>query len=162
MFQVSRRADYAVRIMVALGSNAQGKSMTANEICRKTDVPKPFLHKISADLIRAGLMNSQAGPAGGLSLARSAVAINLRHIVEAVEGPLCINICLVRPHECPRDRLCPAHGFWGQLQQSIADQLEAVSVADLVAEGRRLQKEPREGVIPYLYPNLIHSQGVQA
>ena len=160
MFQVSRRVDYALRIMIVLGNRARGVSMTAQEICRKTDVPKPFLHKITADLIRAGLMNSQAGPSGGLSLAKPGEAITLRQIVEAVEGPICVNVCLTRPHECPRDRACPSHGFWGRLQQSLVGQLESVSVADLVAEGRQLNKQPRQEAIPYLFP--IQSVGVQA
>jgi len=152
MFQISRRADYAVRIMIVLGHQGQDTIIPAHEICAKTDVPKPFLHKISADLIRAGLVNSQAGRAGGFSLVQPATEVNLRQILEAVEGPLCVNVCLTRPGECPRDRFCPAHGFWGRLQTSIIGELEAATLADLVAEGRLLQKRPRPEVIPYIYP----------
>jgi len=152
MFQISRRADYAVRIMIVLGHHGPEAIIPAHEICRKTDVPKPFLHKITADLIRAGLITSQAGPAGGFSLVKPATEINLRQILEAVEGPICINVCLTRPGECPRDRLCPAHGFWGRLQTSIVDQLEGASLAVLVAEGRLLQQRPRRETIPYVYP----------
>jgi Rrf2 family protein len=138
--------------MIVLGYHGRETIMPSGEICRMTDVPKPFFHKIMGDLIRAGLVNSQAGPLGGFNLTQKAAEINLRQILEAVEGPICVNVCLTRPGECPRDRFCPAHGFWGQLQNIIISQLEAVSLADLVAEGARLQQHGRATPVPYLYP----------
>jgi Rrf2 family protein len=152
MFQISRRADYAVRIMIALGHHGRETILPSSEICQITDVPKPFFHKIMGDLVRARLVNSQSGPLGGFSLTQPPDYINLRQILEAVEGPICVNVCLTRPGECPRDRFCPAHGFWGQLQNSIISQLEAASLADLVAEGQRLQQHGRTAPVPYLYP----------
>lgn len=151
MFQISRRADYAVRIMIALASFYQkGEYVATQFVSEKTDVPKAFLHKIAGDLVRAQLARSQAGPAGGLSLARPAENINLRHILEAVEGPVCLNVCLLRPGECPRDRWCPAHTFWGELQTIVVQKLEEKTLAMLVQDSRALQDQPRRQIIPYL------------
>jgi len=151
MFQISRRADYAVRIMVELGARPMGEYVPAREVSRLTNVSKTFLHKIAVDLSRGGLIRTQAGPAGGLTLARSAQKINLLQILETVEGPLCLNSCLLRPEECPRDLTCPAHGFWARMQTMLAKELSSTILDQLVAEAAALKEQPRSRAhIPYL------------
>lgn len=153
MFQISRRVDYAVRIMIELGLH-EGEFMSAQRLSARTDVPKSFLHKISVDLSRADLVRTQAGPRGGLTLGRPTAQINMLQIVEAVNGPICLNVCLIRPQECKRDRYCPGHDFWGRIQLSLVQQLEAATLAQLVKEAQELSKKPRSremrSHIPYL------------
>ena len=115
MFQITRRADYAVRIMLDLGGQPAGQWTQAQDISRRMLVPRAFLHKITADLVAAGLVHTFPGPTGGLALARPATEINLLQVLEAIDGPICLNMCLLRPRECPRDQICPAHTFWGRL-----------------------------------------------
>ncbi len=143
MFQVSRRADYAMRIMVELGQREEGASMSAREISQHTAVPKAFLHKITADLVKASLVRTYSGPAGGVILARPPASISVLQIVEAIEGPICVNVCLIRPHECPRDRLCPVHTLWGRLQAMIVAELQQATLAQLVVEARLLKQRPQ-------------------
>ena len=153
MFQISRRVDYAVRMMIELGLH-EGEFMSAQRMSVRTDVPKSFLHKISIDLSKADLVHTQAGPGGGLSLGKPLDQINMLHIIEAVDGPICLNICLIRPQECKRDRFCPAHDFWGHLQASLVRQLQEATLVQLVEEARALMKNPRSkdmrDDIPYL------------
>jgi Rrf2 family protein len=152
IFQINRRTDYAVRMMIELASQ-DGSSLPARHLAQRTNVPKAFLHKITADLARAGLLQTQTGPGGGLSLNLPPAQITMRHIIEAMEGPICLNVCLLRPHECPRDAFCPGHDFWGELQTMIVQQLQATTLADLAAHARTLQQQPRRrDHIPYLIP----------
>jgi Rrf2 family protein len=154
MFQISRRADYAVRIMLELGLQAD-KCVSSREISRRTNVPKAFLHKITADLVKANLIRTHAGPKGGLCLSYPVAQINLQQIIEAVEGPICLNICLLHPRECERDAICPAHDFWGRLQTMIVDQLQAATLAELIKEAQELKEQPRQRAhIPYLIHNV--------
>ena len=154
MFQISRRVDYAVRIMIELGMQPEGTFVSARRVSARTAVPKAFLHKITADLVRANLIYTQTGPSGGLALQKDVGAINLLHIIEAIEGQVCLNICLVRPQECNRDRICPAHEVWAQLQMKIVFELQQTTLASLVDEGKRLREQPRTSPVdlPYLYP----------
>ena len=154
MFQISRRVDYAVRMMIELGMQPMGVFMPARRMAARTAVPKAFLHKITADLVQANLIQTQTGPSGGLALQKECSEINLLQIMEAIEGPICLNVCLIRPHECSRDRICPGHDVWGQLQMMIAAELQNTCLAELVREGKRLQKQPRAALVnfPYLYP----------
>ncbi|MCP4362423.1 MAG: Rrf2 family transcriptional regulator [Chloroflexi bacterium] len=157
MFQISRRADYAVRIMLELALRA-GKCVPSRQISQRTNVPKAFLHKITADLVKAGLVRTQAGPHGGLCLNHAADQINIQQILEAIEGPICLNICMRRPQECERDLFCPAHDIWGELQTMIVEKMQAATLDILAAEARQLQKWPRQrDHIPY----LIHHVDMQ-
>ena len=151
MFQISRRVDYAVRIMIELGMQPEGVLLSARRLSAKTAVPKAFLHKITADLVRAGLILRQTGPSGGLALQKPANDVSLLDVVEAIDGPVCLNICLVRPQECNRDRFCPGHEVWGKLQLLVVNELRKAILADLVEEAWRLQKNPRSKLIDFPY-----------
>ncbi|GAB4421986.1 MAG: Rrf2 family transcriptional regulator [Anaerolineae bacterium] len=143
MFPLTRRADYAVRIMLELGDKAEsGQRTPATQVAQKAGIPLAFLRKIVVDLVRVGLVRAYSGPTGGLILAQPTETINLVHILEAIEGPICLNICLVRPKECPRDQICPVHGFLGQLQTNLIQQLQAATLDKLVAEKRELERRP--------------------
>ena len=155
MFQISRRADYAVRIMIELGLLQERERISSRQISRKTSVPKAFLHKITADLVKANLVATYAGPAGGLMLRRPLDQVNLLHILEAVEGPVCLNICLLDPDECNRQAVCPAHDFWGDLQLNIAQQLKEMTLQKLVDEAHELKKNPRPR------PDLISQEEIE-
>ena len=142
MFPLTRRADYAIRIMLELGDKAEnGQRVPATQIAQKASIPLAFLRKIAVDLVRAGLVLTYSGPNGGLTLAQPVTSINLVHILEAIEGPICLNTCLVRPKDCPRDQICPAHGFLGRLQTNLIQQLQEATLDKLVAEKRELEHQ---------------------
>jgi Rrf2 family transcriptional regulator, iron-sulfur cluster assembly transcription factor len=151
MLQISRRADYATRIMLELALQAEDGPISSLLLARRAAVPHSFLHKIVGDLVKAGLVRSIKGPHGGLSLARPLQNINMRHIVEAADGPVCLNACLLRPHECPRDRVCPGHSFWGRMQKNFLEQLEAGTLDLLVMEAKQLRETPHEMLVQYIF-----------
>jgi len=152
MLQISRRADYAVRIVLELSRLPVADHISAGDLAARTLVPKSFLHKIVADLVKAGLVLTYKGPSGGLALARPARTINVLHVVEAVDGPICLNACLLRPRECPRDAICPAHTFWGRLQGIMLAEMQAATFDGLAREADHLADKPR-GIpveVPYV------------
>lgn len=143
MFQVTRRVDYAMRMMIELGQMDPGDCLSARNLSRKTAVPKAFLHKITAELARAELVRTFAGAQGGLALAKPAQEISLFQVIEAVEGSFCLNTCLIQPRECPRDVICPGHGLWGRVQNTLVKELKAISIAELSAEAVQLKAQPQ-------------------
>ncbi len=136
MFRASRRADYAVRVMIAVAA-ADPHTITATSIQQKMVIPRSFLVKVIGDLKRGGLVNTQPGPHGGLRLAHASDVITLRQIVEAVEGPIYLNSCLLQANLCPLDSICPAHNTWGNIQRLLRHEMDAVALSNLVEEGKR-------------------------
>jgi len=151
MFQVTRRVDYAMRIMIEIGQLDPGDCLSARELSRKTAVPKAFLHKIISDLVKVELVRTYAGAQGGVALAKPGKQISLLQVVEAVEGQVCINSCLIQPQECSRDVICPGHGLWGRLQNTLTEELSRIKISELADEARFLKEQPsRPSNMPYL------------
>lgn len=137
MLRISRRADYAVRVMIAVARANEGEYVPASLIGETMMIPPAFLVKVIGDLRRGGLIMTAAGRNGGISLAGPVEAVNLRQIVEATEGPIVLNTCLLRPGECPMDEICPAHMVWERIQAVLCAELEAVSLESLARRGYR-------------------------
>jgi Rrf2 family protein len=134
MFRINRRTDYAVRVMLALARRQPGARLPTQMIQEEMLIPRPFLRRIIADLARAQLLRTFPGPNGGLELVRPAAQVNLRHIWEALEGPLLISDCLSGPNACPLEAGCPVNRRWICLQDLIASQLESISLEQLAGE----------------------------
>jgi Rrf2 family protein len=104
-------------------------------------IPPRLLRRIIADLARVGLVNTFPGPKGGLELASPARTIRLRHIWEAIEGPLLISDCVEGMQACPLEAGCPVNRHWLQLQVQIVRDLDSITLEELAAEAA----EPPEG-----------------
>jgi Rrf2 family protein len=129
--QLTREGDYAVRALVDLAGRPRGEVVRTDALSATTGVPRPYLAKIIQILSRARLVQTRQGPAGGVSLLKDPATITLREMVEAVEGPIYLNRCLVRPGECPRDRFCPVHPVWHRIQAVLLRELDAVTAKEL-------------------------------
>jgi Rrf2 family protein len=124
--------------MTDLASAPWGAVIPRRQIQGRQGVPPAHLAKIIQALVRAKLVRTFRGSGGGVALAVRAEEINLRHVIEAVEGPIYLNRCLVEPGACPRDHFCTAHPVWQRIQQVLMLELEAVTMAALAApENRR-------------------------
>jgi Rrf2 family protein len=150
--QLSQAADYAFRASLALAGLAPGEFADARTIATRELVPLRFLLKILRLLVKAGLVQSRRGVGGGYALARPPGEVTLREIVEAVEGPLRLNRCLVDPDYCSKrwaDR-CPVHQALCQVQAAVAGELDRHTLAELRLKQTGPGRRPRPGPGPAL------------
>jgi Rrf2 family iron-sulfur cluster assembly transcriptional regulator len=129
--RLTREGDYAIRVLVDLAGRRRGDVVRTEDLTVTTGVPRAYLAKIVRALARARLVLTRPGPGGGVSLGEDPSRITLRRMIEAIEGPLALNRCLVRAGECPRDAFCPAHPVWARIQAVLIRELEAVRLQDL-------------------------------
>jgi len=144
MLQLTKDGEYAVRAVLFLASQPLGKISLISEISKVQDVPKSYLAKIMQHLVKVGLVNSRRGAKGGFFLARPADRITLRQTIEAVEGPIYLNVCLIRKGECPRDEICPVHPVWREAQEKLFSVLESKTMAQLAKDSEMLQKRSQK------------------
>lgn len=143
--QLTLKGDYAVRVVVDLAGQPAGATVRTEELGRRTGVPRAYLSKIIQALAHAGLVRTQRGTRGGIALLEEPRAITLRRVIEAVEGPIYLNRCLIRPGLCPRDSFCPVHPVWGRVQQILIRELDSVRIADLLSGARNPTLARMEG-----------------
>jgi len=129
---ITRATEYAVRTVIFLAQQPKDDIVLKKDICRTQEVTPAFLTKILQPLIKAGIVNSQRGVGGGFLLAKDPQEITMLDILQAEEGQLKLNHCLVDANFCHRDTYCSAHEVWHDAQHEMAEVLERYSVADLV------------------------------
>jgi Rrf2 family protein len=131
--QISRKADYALRAVIYLSLQEPEKSCASSEIAARQSVPQEFLGKIIRDLMRGGLVKSKRGWNGGYALARPAQEITFRDVIEAVEGPIAVNLCLQPDQCCEHLGRCTMFGVWNEVQRRVLDVFTHTTLADLKA-----------------------------
>jgi Rrf2 family protein len=131
VLRISRKIDYGLRAMIYLVSVAPETVVPFREIARQMDVPEDFLAKILKTLVDAGLVRSSRGPHGGYSLARSAVDLSFLEVIEAVEGPVALNVCLDGDDACGHSTCCTMMSVWKLGQERMLDVYRQARLADL-------------------------------
>ena len=129
--QLTRAADYAVRVMIHLAGLPRGTRASRTELAAAAECPEQFLSKVLQNLTRAGLVVSHRGNTGGFELPGVHRNASLLDVVEAIEGPIRLNLCLISKHSCTRQEWCPAHPIWADAQQAMTSVLRNVSVGDM-------------------------------
>src|SRR5512142_729842 len=139
--KLTRGGEYGIRGVLYLAQQDDGKVSMLSAIAKQQDVPPRFLAKIFQALAKAGVVKSHRGAKGGFSLARPANEITIRDVIEAVEGPVLLNVCLTGPGECNRDEICPMHAVWSEAQEKMMTVLASSNFADLAKAAAKLSPE---------------------
>src|SRR5690242_5157446 len=100
--QLTRAADYAVRVMIHMAGLPSGTRTSRTELAVAAGCPEQFLSKVLQDLTRAGLVVSHRGNTGGFELPPIHQSASMLEVVEAVEGPVRLNQCLTAVGACER------------------------------------------------------------
>lgn len=128
---LTRAADYAVRVMVHLAAVAPGTRVSRGGLAEAVECPEQFLSKVLQSLTRAGLVTSHRGNTGGFELSAARRNASVLEVVEAVEGPVRLNVCLHSPSECTQAAWCPAYPVWSEAQEALTSVLRRATILEL-------------------------------
>ncbi len=137
--KLSKRGDYVVRSAIAL---ANGYGLPApkklRQISVEMGVPRTFVSQILGDLVQAGIATSFFGANGGYRLTRAPEEITLLDVVEAGEGPLESDTCVLGDEPCHWESVCPLHETWSSATAAMRAELAATTLATLVERDRAI------------------------
>ena len=140
VLRISRKIDYGLRAMIYLASVTSGAMVPFREIARQMVIPEDFLAKILKTLVDQGLVRSTRGPHGGYALARPPSEINFLEVIEAVEGPIALHVCLDGEDACGKASACTMVSVWTEGQEKMLEVYRAAKLSSLAmkpdAEGR--------------------------
>lgn len=131
--QLTRAADYGVRVMIQLATPPAEGRHSLPALAQSTDAPESFLSKVLQSLTRAGFISSRRGQSGGFAITPRGLRASMLQVIEAIDGPICLNVCLVSGRACHRSAKCPAHPVWVEAQYAMLTVLSAASIAQLAA-----------------------------
>ncbi len=130
LMQIPRKIEYALRAMIHLADNPEGVAR-GSEIARAEHIPKYYLEKVIRDLMRGGLVRARRGPGGGYQLARPPESISFRDVIEAVEGPIALNLCVEGAPQCSLQPTCRMFRVWEEGQRMLLDIFSHTTISEI-------------------------------
>jgi Rrf2 family transcriptional regulator, nitric oxide-sensitive transcriptional repressor len=128
----SQTVEYALRAVVFLAHESP-RACTTDQIATATLVPKAYLSKVLQNLSRSGVVHSQRGIGGGMTLVKTPDQLTILEVVNAVEPIERIQTCPLglKSHGV---HLCPLHrrvdAALGLVEQAFASS----TLAEVLAE----------------------------
>lgn len=139
--ELGRRTDYSIRAVLHLARNWGGPGrQKARAIAVGMGIPEKYLPQVLAALVRTGLVESVPGPEGGYRLAVDPGDITLLALIEAVDGPISSEECILRGGGCARVDRCAVHDTWAEAQQAMRGRLADTRFDDLAAVEAHLSR----------------------
>ncbi len=132
--QLTRAADYAVRVMVHLATLPNKERVLLTALAAATGTPKSFLSKILQALAHAQMISSVRGQKGGFTLLSRGRRASMREVIEAIEGPIYLNVCVKSGKSCARNSWCPAQPYWAKAQEAMLAVLDSTVIAEMAAQ----------------------------
>ena len=128
----SQTVEYALRTVVHLASK-NPQAQTTDQIAAATRVPRAYLSKVVQGLARGGIVQSQRGLGGGVTLAKSPDELTILQVVNAVEP-------IERIRSCPLGlaahgvNLCPLHRRVDNALAMVEQAFGSTTLAEVLAE----------------------------
>ena len=129
MLQLTRRADYALRLLIHLAGIEGGRAQIA-QIAEAQAISRTHLMKIANDLTRAGFTAAVRGRGGGIMLAREPRDINLGDVINAMEPPCPLVDCA----SCMLVRGCGLPAVLDRASRAFRAELAKHSLADIIGQ----------------------------
>ena len=120
--------------MKHLAQKRAASSTSAREIAEQYDIPIELMAKVLQRLVRMGLLASTQGTRGGYMLGRTATAISVAEVIEAIDGPFTVTACSTDKHDCEQFNKCSIRDPLWQIRERIAAALGTVTIAEIAAE----------------------------
>ncbi len=131
----SQTVEYALRAVVHLASESP-TPRTTDQIAAVTKVPRAYLSKVLQSLTAAGVVRSQRGLGGGMTLIKTPNELTILEVVNAVEP-------IQRIRTCPLGlaahgvRLCPLHRRMDNALAEVEKAFGGSTLAEVLAEPTR-------------------------
>jgi Rrf2 family nitric oxide-sensitive transcriptional repressor len=132
---ISQTVEYALRAVAHLAQQSP-RASTTEEIAAVTRVPRAYLSKVLQALARKGVVSSQRGIGGGMTLVKSPAELTILEVVNAVEP-------IQRIRTCPLGlashgiHLCPLHRRLDDALAMMEEAFRRSTLAEILAEPSR-------------------------
>lgn len=130
---ISTRGRYAIRVMIDLANNDNGKYIPLKDIAARQEISKKYLEIIVKDMVAGGLVNAASGKGGGYKLCRKPEEYTIWEIIELMEGTMSSVVCLADPkYACPKRESCSTLPMWEEYDKVVRDFFLSKKLSDLL------------------------------
>lgn len=134
--RVTTKGRYALRAMVNLALNGNGKPLSIKKITEIEKLSPIFLEQIFTKLKKFELIQSIRGAGGGFILTRDAADITVRDILEAVEEGIRLTPCCAddatEASQCEYTPACRVTKFWKEANDHVMDYFGGLTLQGII------------------------------
>jgi Rrf2 family protein len=163
-------AEYALRATIRIAARERAAPrawVRVGDLAADVDVPRNYLSKTLHQLVRAGVLVSTRGPAGGFRLAVPADALTLAQVAGVFAAPL-HHRCLLGTGPCGTNPDCPVHARWKPVASGMDAFFANTTIHDVIGPTTgaddRVAAEPERArgdlLLPSLFDRARHAPGV--
>jgi len=131
---LSSACQDTIRAAVWLSTKSSGEFHRIQEISEALELPFHFMAKSLQKLVHAGILISQRGAAGGVTLSRTASDITLLSIIEAVDGTTFFDACVLGIGDCEAEKPCALHAQWDVWRQEMLEMYSAMRLSEITED----------------------------
>lgn len=95
MLRISKKTEYAIIALVDMAGTGNGDLVTAKDLSDRYNIPREILGKVLQSLAKSNLIDSHQGVKGGYQLVVPLKEINIKTIIQTVDGPIQLVDCAV-------------------------------------------------------------------
>lgn len=128
--EITRRSDYACRILRA-AYKGEGAYVSVAEIAEEEGIPYAFARSIQHDLVKSGLVKTMRGAQGGLVLNCDPAKTTLLDILEIVQGPVTVAVCVEDESCCDKREQCEYHQVWCGADKLLQEYFASITLESL-------------------------------
>ena len=133
---ISTKGRYALRVMIDLAEHQSEEFISLKEIAQRQEISEKYLESIIRILVKAKVVESLRGKGGGYRLRKAPEQYTVDSILRLTEESLAPVTCLESNAEaCSRSGGCRTLALWQGLDKVIRENLESVTIDDLVEQG---------------------------
>ena len=131
MFNINQQTEHAFLILSYLDDRRRFTPLST--LTKKLRLPRQFAAKTASQLVKADVLESKEGKAGGYRLAKKAKNIKPLEVLEIFEGDLKIVRCQTKGYRCPWDSRCNHKNFFTQkLANLMVKEMKRWSLKDVL------------------------------
>lgn len=127
-------SDIALRVLLLMGGLPEGTLLSTQRIAEGVGAPYHHVTKTVAKLRSMGLLASQRGRSGGVSLTESGLGVSLGTVLRDLEANTAIVECEADEASCPLNHGCKLRAALAKAREAFYCELDGVTIADLVNE----------------------------
>lgn len=133
-FHLTQKVDYGLFLLARL---AQKGSASIATIAKESSLSFSFLQKVANLLKNAEIIKAIRGKDGGYLLVKDPASITVKHVVEALEGPIAIVGCVGQKkqdaHACPRVKFCAIRSTFSRMNTEISEYYLSKKLTDFLS-----------------------------
>jgi Rrf2 family protein len=130
---LTKTSRSAIRLLTCLGQLGASEPLSPRVLAEQLGESPTYLAKVAGHLVRAGILQSQRGVAGGMRLSRAPETITMLEIVEACQGTILGDFCDAAPDLA---KTCAFHQACAELHDAIVGVLSRWTLAEFLRKPR--------------------------